>query len=205
MIYTVVILSFLSIGNVLTENSCMMESVFATTCSFGGLILQTEAMNANNNISRILSDDNCNQQFHREDFLTSPNVKFEKAVPDVMYTLVMADPDAVNILPNTTVLHWMVANIKGSDFANGHLNDGLVVKRYHPPTPPPNSGIHRYQFTVYTQDKKLFGNIAHENRANFQLESWLESTEQKLCGPVAGTQFRVQALTADQYQAALKQ
>uniref|UniRef100_T1I4Y1 Uncharacterized protein n=2 Tax=Rhodnius prolixus TaxID=13249 RepID=T1I4Y1_RHOPR len=103
----------------------------------------------------------------------------------------MTDPDAVNTKPGTYVLHWMVANIKGTDFVNGDFSEALIIKEYHPPGPPPNSGMHRYQFTVYTQEKKLFGKIAHEDRANFLLEPWLESTGQSVCGPVAGVQFRV--------------
>lgn len=57
------------------------------------------------------------------------------------YTLIMDDPDAPTIKP---FMHWMVINIRGSDFSSG-----TVVYDYYGPAPP--SGKHRYNFRLYKQ------------------------------------------------------
>lgn len=187
-----VIILFMSLFTVQTlAESCTVNSLYNTTCPIGDLKVQRLDLDIS------LSVENCDTIYKKEDFAVRPTVKYCAAQSDKLYTLVMADPDAVNTKSDTYVLHWMVANIKGSAFITGDFSEALTVKEYHPPSPPVNSGVHRYQFTVYTQEKTLFGNVAHENRANFLLETWIENTGQSVCGPVAGVQFRVEAATND--------
>jgi hypothetical protein len=56
------------------------------------------------------------------------------------YLLVMTDPNTIN----GCFTHW-IAQIEGSDKIKH-------VVSYHPPTPPPGTGQHRYIFTLYPLD-----------------------------------------------------
>ena len=71
-----------------------------------------------------------------------PNIKIHNIDPSINYTILMYDPDAVGAIPGTKVnyLHYLQMNEK-------------VCIPYKGPSPPANSGIHRYTFVLYKQPK----------------------------------------------------
>ena len=75
----------------------------------------------------------------------------------------MYDPDAV--VPMW--LHYLVINIP-----NGDIKKGDVVIPYQGPSPPPNTGIHRYIFEQLEQSGSLSLNI--KNRGGFDIDTFIE-------------------------------
>jgi phosphatidylethanolamine-binding protein (PEBP) family uncharacterized protein len=64
--------------------------------------------------------------------------------PTTLYTLIMHDPDAPGHSAARPYLHWLVTDIPGPNFNEGH-----ILFSYAAPQPP--SGIHRYYFSLYEQ------------------------------------------------------
>lgn len=65
--------------------------------------------------------------------------------PNKLYTLIMYDPDA----PAGDYIHWIITNISN----NNKLGNNLLV--YKGPSPPKDTGIHRYIFLVYEQKHSI--------------------------------------------------
>ena len=83
----------------------------------------------------------------------APTVQYA-LVPDIFYTLVMQDSNAVTESHN--VLHWVVVNIPGNNLHLGKtLLAGKTLLDYKGPAPPRNSGIHNYCFILYEQPSKI--------------------------------------------------
>jgi phosphatidylethanolamine-binding protein (PEBP) family uncharacterized protein len=105
-----------------------------------------------------------------------PQVAIEK--PDGQYTLVMIDPDAgkktpTNVSPGNSdryYLHWLVVNIPSS----GAIEEGVPVVPYQGPTPPPNTGQHRYHFILYKQSVSLTSGLGTKERAGWSLQGFLQ-------------------------------
>ena len=72
-----------------------------------------------------------NQKLSLSETLVRPQVVLPTDID--MSTLIMYDPDAVG---NKTFIHWL-------------QTDGKDLLPYLPPSPPPNSGTHRYIFEIY--------------------------------------------------------
>jgi hypothetical protein len=91
-----------------------------------------------------------------------------------LYTLIMLDPDAPSREQPKfrNWLHWMLVNVPGPD----QLNGGFEVASYNGPTPPPNTGLHRYCFLVYPQHNVIkTGELPHfdsKNRGGWSLDKW---------------------------------
>ena len=83
-------------------------------------------------------------------FLTPEETKLEPTitydVSDGLYTLIMYDPDAS--VGNYT--HWLIINIPGNN-----VKEGETVFDYEGPGPLPNTGIHRYCFSLFKQIQNL--------------------------------------------------
>jgi hypothetical protein len=83
-------------------------------------------------------------------FLTPEETKEEPTITydvnDGLYTLLMHDPDAS--VGNYT--HWLIINIPGND-----VKKGETVFDYEGPGPLPNTGIHRYRFSLFQQREKI--------------------------------------------------
>ncbi|XP_062817122.1 phosphatidylethanolamine-binding protein 4 isoform X2 [Anolis carolinensis] len=82
----------------------------------------------------------------------SPDVIYQEADASKRYILIMVDPDAPNrAKPKFRFWrHWTVVDILGADLKKGKLK-GRVLSDYRRPTPPSQSGFHRYQFLLYEQ------------------------------------------------------
>ena len=97
---------------------------------------------------------------------TIPSITYPRN--DVLYTLVMLDPDVPNGMDhdgNSPYLHWWISN------ANSGGADTWV--QYVPPTPP--RGTHRYIFYLFEQQ----GEVSHvpvagfpTTRDNFDIHRW---------------------------------
>lgn len=65
--------------------------------------------------------------------------------------MLITDPDGENYL------HLLEINNK-------------VIVPYKPPTPPKGSGVHRYEISIFIQDKKVKSSNFSTSRNNFHLE-----------------------------------
>jgi phosphatidylethanolamine-binding protein (PEBP) family uncharacterized protein len=65
----------------------------------------------------------------------------------------MHDPDSVY----GNRFHWIVANISGD------VKNGVDLLPYTGPAPPPKTGIHRYIFELYEQDRNIDVNMEERN------------------------------------------
>ncbi|XP_077008888.1 phosphatidylethanolamine-binding protein 4 [Tamandua tetradactyla] len=122
-----------------------------------------------------------------------PIVKFPGALDDATYILVMVDPDAPSRASPTNRFwrHWLVADIKGTDMKKGKIQ-GQLLTTYQPPSPPEQTGFHRYQFFVYLQEEKAISLLSKENksRGSWKMEKFLNRFH--LSEPEASTQFMTQ-------------
>ncbi|EPQ06720.1 Phosphatidylethanolamine-binding protein 4 [Myotis brandtii] len=68
----------------------------------------------------------------------------------------------------------------------------LAIVAYQPPTPPPHSGFHRYQFSVYQQEGKAISLLPEESvgRGFWEMDKFLSRFH--LNTPEASTQFMTQ-------------
>ena len=110
----------------------------------------------------------------------SPQPSVSWRAPAKIYTLICIDPDA----PATPWLHWLVTNCKGAS-----PSTGTTVTPWAPPTPPPGTGTHRYQFKLLEQVRAI-QIPPPASRASFPFQAFLKSNALK---EVASTEIRVTA------------
>ena len=79
-------------------------------------------------------------------------------------TFLMYDPDAV--VPEW--LHYLVINIP-----NGDISKGEVIISYEGPSPPPNTGIHRYIFEQLEQLEPL--SLTIDKRGGFNRNTFVKT------------------------------
>jgi len=75
-----------------------------------------------------------------------PTLKFADFEAGAKYTVIMVDPDAPSAKEAQAgkyYMHWILKDASGADLSGG--TDALA---YNGPTPPPGSGVHRYEFYV---------------------------------------------------------
>ncbi|XP_062995466.1 phosphatidylethanolamine-binding protein 4 [Elgaria multicarinata webbii] len=121
----------------------------------------------------------------------SPKVRYQQAYGNKKYVLIMVDPDAPSRAnPKYRFWrHWVVVNINGAELKNGNLQ-GNVLSDYRRPTPPSQSGYHRYQFLLYEQPTYEDISLSPEESAStgsWNVEHFVDRFE--LGTPVASTQF----------------
>ncbi|ERE87966.1 Phosphatidylethanolamine-binding protein PEBP containing protein [Cricetulus griseus] len=91
---------------------------------------------------------------------------------------------------NFTTQHrvYYTFQTKGSDIKAGNIR-GNVITDYQPPSPPPTTGLHRYQFFVYLQGDRDISIPTKENRnrASWKLEKFLQ--DHKLQSHESSTQY----------------
>ncbi|XP_077661657.1 phosphatidylethanolamine-binding protein 4 [Eretmochelys imbricata] len=124
----------------------------------------------------------------------SPTIVYPQADKNKKYVMIMVDPDAPNRAnPKYRFWrHWVVIDIKGTDLRAGKLK-GHVLTDYGRPTPPSQSGYHRYQFRLYEQPAHEAISLSPEEEASlgsWPMEHFIEQF--RLGSPVASTQFLTQ-------------
>ncbi|XP_055372175.1 protein D2-like [Condylostylus longicornis] len=110
-----------------------------------------------------------------------------------LYTLCMTDPDAPSREEPTyrEWHHWLVVNIPGNE-----VSKGKVLSDYIGSGPPEGTGLHRYIFLIYKQEKKLncdekcLPNNSAEGRENFSIEKFAK--KYNLGKPIAGNFYQAQ-------------
>nr|XP_028564144.1 phosphatidylethanolamine-binding protein 4 [Podarcis muralis] len=122
---------------------------------------------------------------------TSPDIRYHQADEGKKYVLIMVDPDAPSRAnPEYRFWrHWVVVGIRGADLKKGNPK-GRVLTDYRRPTPPPNSGYHRYQFLLYEQpgDETIYLNPEKSaSLGSWDMENFVDYSH--LGTPVASTQF----------------
>ncbi|XP_070821155.1 phosphatidylethanolamine-binding protein 4 isoform X4 [Chaetodon trifascialis] len=111
-----------------------------------------------------------------------------------MYVLVMVDPDAPSRTKPTSAhwRHWLVVDMQGSALKNGHIK-GTTLTEYAPPTPPQETGFHRYQFMLFEQLPDAPVSLTEReksSRGKWDLEAFIRRFH--LGEPVATLQFLTQ-------------
>ncbi|KAG8541302.1 hypothetical protein GDO81_002778 [Engystomops pustulosus] len=123
-----------------------------------------------------------------------PWIKFSKAIPEMMYVLMMVDPDVPSRFHPIYrhQRHWLVSDIPGHVLLKGREVTGKVLSPYHRPNPPAETGYHRYQFLLYMQIPGVTPSLLPSEE---HLESWDVNAFVLRCipeDPVATTQFMIQ-------------
>jgi len=95
---------------------------------------------------------NNNELLKPSETQTKPQIKYSFE-NNKLYTLLMHDPDSVY----GNRFHWIVANISGD------VKNGVDLLPYTGPAPPPKTGIHRYIFELYEQDRNIDVNMEERN------------------------------------------
>lgn len=113
-----------------------------------------------------------------------------KADPNSLYLLVFTDPD----FPSTStahcgeLMHWFVSNIPGLQ-----IEKGDTYIEYLGPVPLEKSGLHRYVYQIYKQQRKMIFPYPHVNARQIHyrrcFRSMEFSTKYKLGNPVATNIF----------------
>lgn len=101
------------------------------------------------------------QELNAQETSTAPSVSYVVPKDAKLFTLMMFDPDVPQ--KGKEYLHWLIVDIKGND-----LSTGRVLVPYEGPHPPPNSGIHRYIFTLLHQPEPFAGPIPSRTEFKFQ-------------------------------------
>jgi len=78
-----------------------------------------------------------------------PEVTWSSKEDDI-WCLVLTGLDTHLTEENQEYVHWMVANIKGSD-----ISSGQQLFNYLQPFPPHGTGYHRYAFVLYKQEQHI--------------------------------------------------
>ncbi|XP_030622470.1 phosphatidylethanolamine-binding protein 4 [Chanos chanos] len=123
-----------------------------------------------------------------------PRVRLADAKQKKTYTLMMVDPDAPSRKNPTRSRwrHWLVTDIKGRGLKKGQIK-GTVLSEYGRPTPPRQTGFHRYQFLLYEQPKDQTPSLSPDEKTS--LGNWDPKAFVKrfrLGPPVAALQFLTQ-------------
>lgn len=113
--------------------------------------------------------------------------------PGKLYTLVLTDPDAPSRKdPKYREWHhFLVVNMKGND-----ISSGTVLSDYVGSGPPKGTGLHRYVWLVYEQDKPLkcdepiLSNRSGDHRGKFKVAAFRK--KYGLGSPVAGSCYQAE-------------
>lgn len=123
--------------------------------------------------------------------LGSPWIRYPRAKPEELYTLIMVDPDAPSRSNpiHRFWRHWLVTDIPGDVLRRGKGVTGTVASPYYPPSPPAHSGYHRYQFLLYIQHPGISPSLNHSERSLGSWDVYAFAHRSRLKDPVATTQF----------------
>ncbi|XP_055467925.1 phosphatidylethanolamine-binding protein 1-like [Psammomys obesus] len=121
------------------------------------------------------------------------SISWDGLDPGKLYTLVLTDPDAPSRKdPKYREWHhFLVVNMKGND-----ISSGKVLSDYVGSGPPSGTGLHRYVWLVYEQDKPLrcdepiLSNRSGDHRGKFRAAAFRKKYH--LGTPVAGTCYQAE-------------
>uniref|UniRef100_A0A1B6CIN4 Phosphatidylethanolamine-binding protein n=1 Tax=Clastoptera arizonana TaxID=38151 RepID=A0A1B6CIN4_9HEMI len=141
-----------------------------------------------------LSSLNCNATFHVTEWAREPKVYFTDTNTEELYMLALLDP--VSSVRREYNLMWLVANIEGSEFAEGDLSEADVLLPYHPLIVTEDSYRHRYQLIVFQQEAPYplpFSPLLESERLNIPFFGYIRSLSEmtRFIGPQSGVQFYV--------------
>ena len=104
------------------------------------------------------------QLLNRSKTIESPVISWSQPL-DSYRTLVCVDPDA----SAPSWLHWLIVNCTGTS-----PDSGTEIVKWSPPSPPPNTGTHRYYFCLFTHTYKV--NVETPKQLGyFNLEEFVKS------------------------------
>lgn len=136
----------------------------------------------------------CNNYRWKIGIWDKPLIRYYQANKKKKYLLMMVDPDAPskNHPKYRYWRHWLIANISGTDLKTGKIS-GNELTSYHGPTPPPETGFHRYQFILFEESDKGKP-VTLTSKENARRDSWSIGSFIKHfhLGPVAASQFMTQ-------------
>ncbi|XP_075063205.1 phosphatidylethanolamine-binding protein 4 [Mixophyes fleayi] len=123
-----------------------------------------------------------------------PVIRFSKAQPDKVYILMMVDPDAPSRIDPRYMYwrHWLVADIQGQDLLNGKSLRGRILSGYSAPSPPANTGSHRYQIWLYMQHPGSSPSLLPTEKSLGNWDRDAFALRFRLGDPVVTTQFMAQ-------------
>ena len=115
-------------------------------------------MNIEYSSESIISNKNSGLYLSKKDTASAPKIDFGNLLKKgKYYTLIMHDPNAVN--DNHNVNHWVITNIQLTNTSETLHKALMPLLDYIGPNPPPDSGIHKYIFTLYLQPNVISKNI----------------------------------------------
>ncbi|XP_057212409.1 phosphatidylethanolamine-binding protein 4 [Triplophysa rosa] len=123
-----------------------------------------------------------------------PQVQLPGVKEERKYTLIMVDPDAPSRKKPSRAYwrHWLLVGIQGKNFMNGDVR-GIELSAYTRPTPPKDTGLHRYQFIVFEQPDDKTPSLSPQEKSslgNWDPQAFVQRFG--LTGPVASLQFLTQ-------------
>jgi len=192
-------LGYVSIGCLLFASvsayvaPCNRNYDLSNPCAFDPLIVRYQK-----DAPLEIKKDNCDQEYDKTNFKNAPLVYYDKAEDNELYTLAMIDPDAPKHREaGKAWLHWLIPNIPSDKLKSGELPSEQLLS-YHPPGPPKDTGVHDYQFFLFTQNKAQVNATAPSERPLFDLKTF--ATDNNLCNLVASVGFKA-AFTFEQMSA----
>ncbi|CAJ0951799.1 unnamed protein product, partial [Mesorhabditis belari] len=139
---------------------------------------------------------NFGNELSRQQMMNRPSVSWN-ADPNSLYTLIFTDPDAPSRANPTSreFKHWVVVNIPGNN-----VTQGQEVAGYRPAGPGQGSGLHRYVFLIYKQNRKIDAGFntpskSTDARPGFNTNGF---AQQKQLTLVAGNYFMCQYHQGDE-------
>lgn len=108
------------------------------------------------------------QNFTKSTTIGQPSVKFTGET-EKLYTLVMWDPD-VPESAQPGYAHWIAINLQSQ---NNIASNELL--NYQGPAPPPGTGIHRYFFGLFEQQRGI--SPQQPERPHFSIDTFIKEND----------------------------
>jgi phosphatidylethanolamine-binding protein (PEBP) family uncharacterized protein len=104
--------------------------------------------------------------------LMKPSLELSGLADNVPYLLTMTDPNALG----KTWTHWIVQitrnnsnknNINANNSNANNKDNMITYAEYAPPSPPPRSGIHNYEFRLYNNVNMMPRQLTNDERGSY--------------------------------------
>lgn len=120
-------------------------------------------------------------------------IRFRNAKCPGKYVIFILDPDVPGYKFGEFYNHLTISELSCDDLKHGSLNSAVTNLRYESPNFSIGSKSHRFMLLIYKQDpsSEPLNKIPNIKRSNWSLDSYLSKHRKTICGPVAGTQFRI--------------